>query len=123
MADADLMRALRAFGEVIRKGAARRAGEWSERIPGSGRVESIRDGEVMVIFGSQAAPHAYPYEVKGVRHPVFGTGPRETWHWVVNDWRPFLAPAAQEDSDPALWEIAKLIDKYGKELGYEESTL
>lgn len=122
MADADLMRALRDFGEVIRKGAMFLSG-WSERIPESGRVESLRDDEVMVIFGNNQAPHAYSFEVKGVRHPVFATGPRSTWHWVLNDWRPFLAPAAQMYSDPALWEFAKVVDKWGKELGYEESPL
>ena len=118
MADADLMAALHDFAEVIRKGAMFLSG-WSERIPESGRVEQVRDNEVLVIFGNNEAPHAYSYEVQGVRHPVFGTGPRSTWHWVLNDWRPFLAPAAEQYSDEALFEIAKVIDKWGNELGYK----
>ena len=127
MADADLMASLRDFGEVIRAGAARRSGVWSERIPGSGRVESVREGEILVIFGNEAAPHAYPFEVKGVRHPVFARGPRSAWNWVPNGrapafadgWRPFLVPAAEEDSDRALFRLAKVIDKWGHELGYK----
>lgn len=122
MADSDLMASLREFGEVIKEGAQFLSG-WSERIPESGRVESVRDDEVLVIFGNQDAPHAYSYEVQGVRHPVFATGPRETWHWVPNDWRPFLAPAAVLYSDKALFEFAKIVDKWGNELGYDDTTL
>jgi hypothetical protein len=113
----DVTAALRDFGEVIRAGAARRSA-WSERIPASGRVESVRAGEVLVVFGGPSAPNAYPFEVKGVRHPVFATGPRDTWTWVPNDWRPFLAPAAQEDSDAALFEFARVVDKWGHDLGF-----
>lgn len=130
MADADLMASLRDFAEVIKEGAQFLSG-WSERIPGSGRVESVRDDEVLVIFGNQEAPHAYSFEVKGVRHPVFARGPRETWNWVPNGtapafadgWRPFLAPAAVLYSDKALFEFAKVVDKWGNELGYDDTIL
>ena len=130
MADADLMQALRDFGEVIRSGAAFLAG-WSEKIPPSGRVESVRDNEVLVIFGGPGAGNAYPFEVKGVRHPVFARGPRSTWHWVPNGsapafadgWRPFLAPAAVLYSDEALFEFAKVVDKWGNELGFHDEPI
>ena len=118
MADAALMQAMKDAGEVIRAGAARRAGDWSRRIPPSGRVESVRDDEVLIIFGGDSAPNAYPFEVRGVRHPVWGHGPRETWHWVENQWRPFLVPAAEEDADLAALKVAGVVDRWGRELGF-----
>jgi hypothetical protein len=130
MAD-DVTQALRDFGEVIKTGAQFLSG-WSERIPESGRVESLRPAEVSVIFGGPKAPNAYPFEVKGVRHPVFAHGPRDTWHWVPNGsraagfadgWRPFLAPAAELYSDKALFEFAKVVDKWGAELGFVDEPL
>ena len=121
MADADLMASLRAAGEIVRSRAAWLAG-WSERIPESGRVESVRDNEVLVIFGDQDAPHARTYEVKGMRHPVFGTGPRKTWHWVESQWRPFLAPAAEITANEVAREVATVVDKYGRELGYLDGS-
>jgi hypothetical protein len=128
MADSDIMAALRDFGEVIRAGAARRAGRWSEKIPPSGRTESVRADEVLVIFGGPSAGNAYPFEVRGVRHPVFATGPRSTWNWVPNGtkitgfadgWRPYLSLAAMYDSGPALYEFAKVVDRWGNEFGFE----
>jgi hypothetical protein len=117
MADQALMQAMRDAGEVIRDAAGRRAG-WSHRIPQSGRVESVRDDEVLIIFGGPSAPNAYPFEVRGVRHPVWGHGPRSTWHWVENEWRPFLVPAAEENADKAASVIATVVDKWGRELGF-----
>jgi hypothetical protein len=127
----DVMDALTEAGNRIRDGAAALSG-WSERIPESGRVESLRDGEVMVIFGNREAPHAYSFEVRGVRHPVFARGPRPTWNWVPNGskaagftdgWRPFLAPAAELYSDEALFAFARVIDKWGAELGFVDEPL
>jgi hypothetical protein len=130
MADQALMQAMRDAGEVIRGDAARRAAAWSHKIPPSGRVESVRDDEVLIIFGGISAPNAYPFEVRGVRHPVFGrsgaertsvaagTGHGRGWTWVLNDWRPFLTPAAEENADKAASVIATVVDKWGRELGF-----
>lgn len=119
MADGDLMRRLRDAGELIRARAAELAG-WSERIPGSGRVDSVRDGEVLVVFGSRAAPHARTYEIRGMRHPVWGHGPRDTWHWVESQWRPFLAPAAEQTADAGARRIATVVDDWGRVYGFRE---
>jgi len=132
MADADLMACMRDAGEVIRSIAAGNA-FWSEKIPPSGRVESVRDNEVLVIFGGPSAPAAWIFEQPPGhgRHPVFARGPRRPgfdpatgrftfgWTWVYQPARPFLRPAAIEGLDDAAAKIMHVVDKYGHELGYE----
>lgn len=119
MADADLMACMRDAGDVIRSLAAGNA-FWSEKIPPSGRVESVRDNEVLVIFGGPAAPNAWIFEQPPGhgRHPVFAHGPRNTWTWVYQPARPFLYPAAVEGLDDAAAAVLEVVDKWGHALGF-----
>lgn len=112
----DLGRRLREAAEIIADKARENAG-WSARIPGSIRV-SGGSGGVSISTGS---PPAYPNEVAGVRHPVFG-GPgtaRPKAPWVTNQHRPFLAPAADSAGDEAAEAFAAVIDDWCHGRGYE----
>ena len=114
--DDDLGRRLREAAEVIADKARENAG-WSARIPGSISVSGGAGG-VSIMTGS---PPAYPNEVAGVRHPVFGgRGTSRPWApWVENQYRPFLAPAADEAGDEALEKLAEVIDDWCHDRGYE----
>jgi hypothetical protein len=115
-ADDDLGRRLREAAEVIAT-QARENAAWSARIPPSIKV-SGGSGGVSIMSD---APPAYPNEVPGVRHPVFG-GPgtaRPKAPWVTNQHRPFLAPAADERIDEAGEKFAQVIDDWCKERGYK----
>ena len=111
----DLGRRLREAAEVIAE-QARMNAHWSARIPPSIKV-SGGSGGVSIMSG---APPAYPNEVDGVRHPVFGgRGTRRPKApWVTNQHRPFLAPAADQRIDEAAEKFAQVIDDWAKEHGY-----
>jgi hypothetical protein len=120
MADADLMARMRQGAEVIADGARRRSA-WSQRIPGSVHTVSASADEVLIVAGGAAAPHAITFEAPGAafwKHPVFGAGPRSTWHWVKQDPRRFLLPAAEEDGDLAVSVVAKVVDDWAAEAGF-----
>ncbi len=114
--DDDLGRRLVEAAEVIAE-QARENAHWSARIPPSIKV-SGGSGGVSIMSG---APPAYPNEVDGVRHPVFGgRGTRRPKApWVTNQHRPFLAPAADERIDEAAEKFAQVIDDWAKERGYK----
>jgi hypothetical protein len=107
-----LMEAAKVIAEQARNNAA----GWSARIPPSIRVS----GSYPEITIRSAAPPAYPNEVPGVRHPVFGGRgtKRPGAPWVTNEHRPFLAPAADQRINKALEEFAELIDDWATRLGY-----
>ena len=115
-AEDDLGRRLREAAEVIAEQARENAAGWSARIPPSIKVSGGAGG-VSIMSG---APPAYPNEVAGVRHPVFGgRGTRRPGApWVTNAHRPFLAPAADERIDEAAEKFARVIDDWAKEYGY-----
>lgn len=118
---------LRGAAEVIASGARDLASRWSRRVPGS--ISVSVDGRVATITAD--APPAYPNEVKGVRHPVYGSRARELraiaegkghgrgWTWVTNQWRPFLAPAADAKADQAMLRYAQKIDRMARAAGFE----
>ena len=115
-AEGDLGRRLREAAEVIAEQARRNAAAWSARIPPSIKVGGGAGGVVI----SSDAPPAYPNEVAGVRHPVFG-GPgtsRPKAPWRTNKYRPFLAPAADQRIDEAAEKFAQVIDDWAAEHGY-----
>lgn len=89
------------------------AAAWSDSVPPS--IEVIDGGGDTVIVASGVGP-SYPNEVRGVRHPVFGN--REVW--VTNEYRPFLAPAAEGKADAVAVAIARVVDDWGAELGFRE---
>lgn len=119
MADAALMRRMQQGAEVIADGARRRSA-WSERIPAS--VHTVTGvNEVLIVAGGPAAPHAITFEAPDApnwRHPVFGHGPRKTWHWVAQDPRRFLKPAAEEDGGLAMRVVAKVVNDWAAEAGF-----
>jgi hypothetical protein len=111
----DLGRRLREAAEVIAE-QARENASWSHRIPPSITVSGGAGGVSIM----SDAPPAYPNEVDGVRHPVFGGRgtSRPEAPWVKNEFRPFLAPAADQRIDEAAEKFAQVIDDWAKEHGY-----
>ncbi len=107
---------LREAAEVIARQAKANAAGWSRRVPPSIRVSGAYP-EVIIRAG---APPAYPNEVPGVRHPVFGGRGTKRPHapWVLNQHRPFLAPAGDMAANRALEKFAKIIDDMAVQRGY-----
>lgn len=106
---------LGAAARIIADKAREIAGGWSSQIPPAISVEvSGNTAEI-----SCQAPPAYPNEIEGVRHPVFARGPdHRDWTWVTNEFRPFLAPAADAASDAAMARYAQKIDGWARKAGY-----
>lgn len=101
---------LAAAAQIIADKAREIASAWSSQIPPAISVEV--SGRVATI-SCQAGP-AYPNEIEGVRHPVFGH--RDAW--VTNQHRPFLAPAADAASDKAMARYAQKIDGWARRAGF-----
>jgi hypothetical protein len=118
----DVLTRLREAGRVIQASAARRA-SWSERIPATGRVDAVSTRRVIISFGGRGAPYAITFEAPNApnwRHPVFATGPRDTWEWVAQiPPRRFLLPAATDEADRAAQIVAQAIPDYARLLGWE----
>jgi hypothetical protein len=102
--------------KVIADQAKVNASGWSKRIPPSIRVS----GSYPEVFIRSAAPPAYPNEIPGVRHPVFGGRGTRRPHapWVTNQHRPFLAPAADQRADQAAEKFATIIDDWAIKAGF-----
>ena len=102
--------------KVIAEAAKANAAGWSARIPPSLRTS----GSYPEVFIRSGAPPAYPNEVPGVRHPVFGgRGTRRPdAPWVTNQHRPSLAPAADQRANQALEKFAQIIDDWAIKAGY-----
>jgi hypothetical protein len=120
-ADADLTRRIRDGANVIAEGVKRRAA-WSETIPGSVRVR-VTGLSFTISAGGAEAPSAYPNEAPArrgkqagvpVNHPLWGN--RE--HWYPQRPRPFMLPAAEEDSDKALEAVAAVVNDWGRQNGF-----
>ena len=103
--------------KIIAGKAKDNAAGWSARIPPSIRVS----GSYPEVFIRSGAPPAYPNEVPGVRHPVFGGRGTKRPHapWVTNQHRPFLAPAADEASDEAAEKFAEIVDDWAIKAGFK----
>lgn len=100
-----------AAAAIIANDARVRAAAWSVQIPGTLKLKAT---DSTATITSDRGP-SYPNEVLGVRHPVYGN--RHVW--VTNQYRPFLAPAAAAKADAATAEIAKTIDDFCHDLGFE----
>ena len=102
---------------MIAEQAKRNAAGWSARIPPSIRVS----GSYPEITIRASAPPAYPNEISGVRHPVFGgRGTRRPKApWVTNEYRPFLAPAGDQVGDQAAKKFAVIIEDWAIKRGYK----
>lgn len=103
--------------KVIADQAKENAAGWSARIPPSIRIS----GSYPEIIIRASAPPAYPNEIPGVRHPVFGGRgtKRPEAPWVTNEHRPFLAPAADERINEAAEKFAVIIDDWAIKRGYK----
>ena len=102
--------------KVIADQAKENAAGWSARIPPSIRVS----GSYPEVTIRASAPPAYPNEISGVRHPVFGGRGTRRPHapWVTNEHRPFLGPAADEAADKAAEKFAVIIDDWALKAGF-----
>jgi len=121
VADADLTRRIRDGANVIAAGVRRRAG-WSETIPDSVRVR-VTGLSFTISAGGAEAPSAYPNEAPArrgkqagvpVNHPLWGN----RRFWYPQKPRPFMLPAADEDSDKALVAVAEVVNDWGKANGF-----
>lgn len=115
MADAALAKRLQDAAEVIAD-RARELSSWSEMIPRTIHTETMHgvDG-VKVVAGGVMAPYAITFEApdaKNWRHPVFATGPRDTWDWVAQEPRRFLKPAAEEELGDAAKVLSGVVDDW-----------
>ena len=108
----DLGKRLKEAGELI-AGIARGNASFSSRIPGSIKVGGGRSG-VVVRAGSTKAPHAYAFEL-GKRHPLFGN--RNFWY--PTDHIAFLEDAATAGAEAAAEIVARVIDDWAAEHGFE----
>jgi hypothetical protein len=114
----DLGKRLKEAGEYV-AGIARGKASWSSKVPASIKVGGGRSG-VNITAGGARAPAAYPNEIPGVRHPVFGGKgtARPDAPWVTNENRPFLAPAGDEGADGAAAIVAQVVDDWAHEHGF-----
>jgi hypothetical protein len=101
---------LGAAAAIIAAAARTLAARWSRQVPAAIGVSV--SGNVATI--SCDAPPAYPNEVEGVRHPVYGNPDA----WVTNAHRPFLEPAADAAADAAMARYADKIDGWARRAGY-----
>lgn len=94
--------AYRSYQRTVRVGAAKVLADaqsrasYSQKIPGSGRVRMLPNGNARVTFGGPSAPDAAPLENRGrgfVRHPLFGN--RNFWY--TTQLPAFLTPAFLEN--------------------------
>jgi hypothetical protein len=125
VADEALRRRIRDAADIIAAGVRRRSA-WSETIPGSVRVR-VSGLTFTISAGGADAPSAYPNEAPArrgkragvpVSHPLFG----DRRHWYPQRPRPFMLPAADEDSDRALVAVAGVVNDWGRANGFTGST-
>lgn len=99
---------LRKGGNMV-KTEAMIGSSWSSRIPGTIKVRTS-GFSVSVMAGGPGAPHAAPFENRGVagnfRHPVFGN--RSVW--VAQKARPFLQPAFEAQQPAILRGVINALD-------------
>lgn len=107
----DLGKRLKEAGEYVAAIAKDKA-SWSEQIPPAIKVGG---GRSAVTITCRVGP-AYPNEIEGVRHPVFGN---PDIPWVTNEHRPFFEPAATEGADGAAEIVARVIDDWAAQYGFE----
>ena len=99
----------------------KRNASWSRRIPGATKISvrfTKRFAGTAIVTDKNKARHARPIEHRGkpgtFRHRVFGTN-----KWVKQKARPFQAPVAKTWFKQADRDIAEVVDKVIKPLGYK----
>lgn len=88
--------------EIVVAAKAKAQSEGSDSIPPTIEIAGAMPGAVMIDAGSEKVALAALWEKgnKGAssrsdtfRHPVFATGPRNTWTWTTQKRHPFMRPA------------------------------
>lgn len=89
----------------------------SRKIPASVDVRPAGDDLVFVVA---SAPNADPVE-NGKRHPVFATGPRDSWHWAREPMKkvPFMEQGVSAAIDDAADVYGKTVDDWLKAVGWQ----
>lgn len=107
---------LKEAAEVIAVRAREISATFSKRIPASVKVRG-GVGRIWIEAGGDEAPNAYPIE-EGAYHPVWATGPRNTWRWSKKPMtkRPFLEQAGETAIDQAAEAFSKVFDDWCNEL-------
>jgi hypothetical protein len=112
-------------GGDLEAAAAIIAGEASRIARANGMPETADSVSVYVEGGTAIiysdAPAAYPNEVEGVRHPVFGGRgtSRPDVPWVLNEHRPFLGPAMDAKAASAAARYAQKVDRLLAKAGFK----
>lgn len=111
-------RAQLAGGDDLGQAAQVIADEAARIARGNGMPETA-DSITVEVNGTTAtiysdAPAAYPNEVAGVYHPTYGHRP-----WVLNQHRPFLAPAADAKASEAMKRFAEKYDRLLAKAGFK----
>lgn len=119
-------------GQSALSDARSRAGAWSRRIPRAITMRGYTDltrGRVGVQLrvGVEGAPHARPYEgisqqgsLHIFRHPVYANPdlPRNEWHWVSQQTRPFLWPAVKGREPVMRQAMEQAAEDAARECGF-----
>lgn len=117
----ELTARLRSAAEIVAADARLRSARWSRRVPLSVRLQGGASS-VTIVAGGQSAPQAYTMEGKKsgapLSHPVYASGPRDSWTWVKQVPRPFLREAIDAKQDEMLGEFAKVVDDWCRQKGY-----
>lgn len=103
---------LGAAADLVAREAARIA--TANGMPETAASISVEVSGTSVIVYSDA-PAAYPNEVPGIRHPVYGHPP-----WVTNQYRPFLKPAADAKASEAMERYAQKLDGWLRKAGFTD---
>lgn len=110
---------LKKAAEIVAASCRLISSRFSRRIPISIEVVTQND-QVYVRAGGREAPNAYPFDPPDnppVRHPVWGHGPRNTWHWAPQPYRPFLEMGAEISIDRAAQSFSQVIDDWCRQSG------
>lgn len=114
--DDTLKRALRKAANIIAGGIRKAAEPISKRTAASVKVWQSDDGKTQITAGGESAPMARPFE-EGIRHPVYATGPRNTWHWGSMPKREYMEAGAELAGKAAEEAFADEIMHWADDIG------
>jgi hypothetical protein len=110
---------LKQAAQIVADAVKQVSGRFSRRIPLTVSVKANERG-IYIEAGGPVAPNAYPFDPPNnppVWHPVYGRGPRRSWHWAPQPYRPFLEEAAEISIDQAAIAFSMVIDDWCKQVG------
>lgn len=120
--DDALEKRMKEGAEVIAEEVKTVASKRSRRIPSSVKVTGNLGAGFYIEAGGPGAPNAYPFDPVNppVRHPVWGHGPRDKWHWASMPYFPFMEEGAEKGADKAAEAVAEVLDDWAKENGFNK---